>query len=92
MITVSAFISAVATVFIALYVRRSHQLAQEIKRSNEQKTGRDEEFRQQVSHLYQAIVIATLLSGPSGRGQYIEAKKLFESQYNGETPIFKPKA
>lgn len=86
---ISMGLTAVATCVIAFYSWRSFKLSEEIKRSNELKTTSDQEFRQQVSDLYQAIVISTLISGPSSYGAFGPAKDVFKSQYRGKTPIFK---
>ena len=87
-IAVSSAITGIATAFIACYGRRSHQLTLQLKATEEQRSKREEEFRQQLSDLYQAIVIATLLSGNSNLGALVEAKLAFEGLYKGKTKIF----
>lgn len=90
--TISICLTAVATCVIAIYSLLSFKLSQELKRANEIKTAGDQEFREQVRDLYQAIVIATLISGPSGYeldGNRVLGK--FSSLYNGKTEIFKKK-
>ncbi|MHA1385698.1 MAG: hypothetical protein ACTSR3_18255 [Candidatus Helarchaeota archaeon] len=49
---------------------------------------KDEEFKQQVKDLYQAIVIATILSGPTSHGEFDKAKNEFKKVYKGKTCIF----
>ncbi len=87
--TVSTIVMAIATACLALFAYQSNRLAKEIKRTNDLRVAEDKEFRQQVSDLYQAIVISTLISGPSSYGAFGQAKDVFKSQYRGKTPIFK---
>ena len=79
----------IATIIIAIYAWRSHKLAEQIKHANELRETEDKEFRQRISDLYQAIVISTLLSAPSGYGAIGEAIDAFRSYYKGKTLIFK---
>ena len=91
-IAVSAVISAFATLVIAFYAWKSHQLTQAIQK-------RDEEYKQQTSDLYQAMVISNLL-GPqissnadenAIRIRFLEKKgpiKIFNELYTGQTSIF----
>jgi hypothetical protein len=79
----------IITAMIAWYTKKNYDLAREIKSMNETLQKRDEEFREQVSDLYKAIVIATLISGPSGYeldGNRVLGK--FRQLYNGKTEIF----
>ncbi len=86
---VSTAMTALATVMIWVYARKSHQLAQALKQTEEARARRDDEFREQLSDLYQAIVIATVLSGPSSFGQFHNSVEVFNQQYTGKTPIFR---
>ena len=71
-------ITTLATAVIAYHAVASHVLSQKI-------SARDEEFRQQVTDLYQAIVIITaVVSGPSSESHAI---KRFKELYKGRTPI-----
>jgi hypothetical protein len=45
------------------------------------------EYKEQISDLYQAIVIATLLSGPTSTGGIEKATQEFKSLYKGKTRI-----
>lgn len=88
-------ITAIATGVIAIYAIKSHsladknyQLGQEIKKANELKTKSDDEFRQQVSDLYKAIVVSNLLSPTS---DILRAIKKFNQAYKlagGKLQIF----
>ncbi len=80
----SPFVSAVATSVIAIYAWKSHSLSKQIKRSNDLKIRNDEEFREQVSSLYQAIVVATLSSAHN----YDHAIVMFQQHYKGKVKIF----
>ena len=75
-------VTAVATGVIAFFTWKMHQVTQQHSR-------KEEEFRQQLSDLYQAITIATLLSGNSNAGVLRNAIEAFKSVYKGTTPIFR---
>jgi len=84
-------ISAIATTAISIYAGKSHtladknyQLAQEIKKANELRVKVDDEFRQQVSDLYTAMVISNIYSSDSGLDDRIHK---FEEAYKGKVPI-----
>ena len=83
--------STIASIAIAIYAFKSHDLAKEIKKANELKTKGDQEFREQVSDLYQAIVISNLIPIHSGAGadsvQHPSAIDFFKRVYKGKTPI-----
>jgi len=87
-IALSSTVTGIATVFIALYGWKTHQLTLQLKAAEDQRSKREEEFRQQLSDLYQAITIATLLSGPSGVGAFPSAIEAFQSKYKGKVRIF----
>jgi hypothetical protein len=88
----SVFTTA-ATIVIAIYAGVNYRLASTIRSRDDEfredaKT-RDEEFRQQVSNLYQAIVISNLIHPP--QNNTAQAIKHFRELYMGETPIFREK-
>ncbi len=85
----SAVVTTIATVMIWVYAHRSHQLAMALKQVDEMRTRKDEEFRQQLRDLYQAIVVATLLGAPAGVVGVKPAIAQFEALYTGKTEIFK---
>ena len=72
------WITAIATAAIAVYSFMSYQLASSIK-------SRDEEFRQQIRDLYEAIVISNIVTERRELEGRIEA---FKQHYRGRTPIF----
>jgi len=82
-------ISALATGVIAWYAIANHKLTSKIQ-------SRDDEFRQQISDLYKAIVISNLMGSfklddlSDGRERLREAIELFAREYQkiGKTPIF----
>ena len=89
---IAMFFSAAATVAIAIYAIKSHklanknyQLAQEIKKANELKTQSDDEYRQQVSDLYKAIVISNIVAN---RPKPIDHFKEYYKQAGGKIKIF----
>jgi undecaprenyl pyrophosphate phosphatase UppP len=77
LIVISAAITAVATVFIARYARSSNMLSKEFQNLSKL-------HKQELSDLYQAIVIATLMTYPHGG-----AIEKFNKMYKGKTVIFK---
>ncbi|MFH1310470.1 MAG: hypothetical protein ABIH85_07335 [Candidatus Omnitrophota bacterium] len=82
MIIVSAVISAIATIVIAYFTWQTHKMYLKIQE-------KDEEHKEQTRDLYQAIVVATLLSGPSSYGAFNQCKDAFNATYSGKTEIFK---
>ncbi len=81
-IVISSLISAIATCIIAYFTWQNYKMYQILK-------GKDEEYKNQTSDLYQEIVIATLLSGPTSYGDYPRCKDKFKGEYAGKTEIFK---
>jgi uncharacterized protein YbcV (DUF1398 family) len=94
----SMWITVIATAVIALYALKTHglaernyQLAEEIKKANELKTAGDEEFREQISDLYRAIVVSALVATHDSTGLYstVDGRiKIFREKYKGKTPNF----
>lgn len=78
---IAAIITSIATVIIAWYAYCNYRLYKVIQE-------KDAEYKEQISDLYQAIVIATLLSGPSSYGGIEEAIKEFNRHYKGKTKVF----
>jgi len=89
LMTVVTIIMAAATVALAIFAWQSNKLSKEIKRTNDLRETEDKEFKQQVTDLYQAIVVAEIISTPNMIGQYDAIIKAFKSHYKGKTPIFK---
>lgn len=83
-ISISSGVTALATIVIAIYAWKSHSLASTL---NE----RDDEFREQVSDLYKAIVISSMVANPgAGMADTMTGRiKLFREHYDGTTKIFK---
>lgn len=74
-------ISAIATVVIAACAVINYKMYLNIQEKNE-------EYRERTQDLYQAIVVATLLSGPSSYGSFEDCKEFFKKHYSGKTKIF----
>ena len=72
---------AVATVIIAWYASCNYKLYRTIQE-------KDTEHKEQISDLYQAIVIAILFSGPPSYARIEETIKEFNKHYKGKTKIF----
>jgi hypothetical protein len=71
------WITAIATAVIALNALMSYRLVSRIQT-------RDNDFRQQLRDLYEAIVISNLLFSETGLDRRLA---LFEGTYQGKTPI-----
>ncbi|UCD89889.1 MAG: hypothetical protein JSW04_00145 [Desulfobacterales bacterium] len=79
-----AFVSAIATAFIAIFSGVSLWLAFTIRAG-------DKMYRRQVKDLYEAIVISNLLTDPNitQESRQLEDRiKAFKKHYKGKTPIF----
>jgi integrase len=80
----SMLITAGATGVIAWYAIANHILSSNISL-------RDEEYRQQTSDLFQAIVISNILSDPEARLGNVKLDhniEAFKKIYKGKTPIY----
>ena len=78
------WVTAVATGVIAWYAWANHRIVSKIQ-------SRDDEFRQEVKDLYQAIAVANLISAHGSVGAYstMEGRiEKFNEYYKGKTPIF----
>ena len=79
----SMWLTALATIAIAICALFSYRLASKIQ-------SRDEEFRRQIKDLYQAIVISVMIhaQGPTGEASTMQGRmKWFKEHYKGKTPI-----
>ena len=93
---ITEILTTLSTVVIAWYSFQSYRLSKEIKRVNDLREKSEEEFKRQISDLYQAIVVATLISGPSSVGAVTQTgidsvKNTFNQYYKGSTQIFPEK-
>lgn len=96
--TLWVIITACATAAIAVYAAISHnlaknhyRLAREINSANELRVKSEDEFRQQVSDLYEAIVISNFIipEANTARGGTLEGRiRIFKEYYKGKTEIF----
>lgn len=78
----TSIVSAIAIVVIAIYTVTSYRLSSRIKSS-------DDEFRQQVSDLFKAIVISNIITFPKAPTSAIKEFKNYFEQAGGKTRIFK---
>ncbi len=89
---VSIFITAVATCVIAWYSKVSSDLAKELKSQEMNfRQGLEDLTKQhhkELSSLYQAITIATLMGGSSNSGVVANLIKTFNQHYKGDIEIF----
>ncbi len=85
--TASLIITALATVAIAYYSWCSYKLAMSLNSMEKSREEKEQEFRQQLSDLYQALVIANLLGGQSIKEARKALVEEFKKMYKGTTPI-----
>ena len=76
------WVSAIATFIIACFAGASFWLASRIQ-------SRDDEFRQQISDLYKAIVISNVITFPKDVHLAIEDFKIHYEKAGGKIEIFK---
>ncbi len=84
-LTITVFVTAVtaiATAVIAIYAWQTHKLTKEMQK-------RDEEHKQKTQDLYQAIVVATILSVDRAEGSTEKIINKFNEFYSGEAQIFR---
>jgi hypothetical protein len=90
-IAAASCVTAVATVVIAIYAFVSHNLSKAIQHSVTQRQREFEESTQrrheELADLYQAIVLATMITTPERNGGFGGAIQQFRSKYKGKTPI-----
>jgi len=72
-------LTTLATIVVAWYAYSNHKLTREIR-------GSEERHQQELSALFQAIVIATLLTSSHDLKLTLDA---FKQYYQGKTEIFK---
>jgi len=91
----SFFVTAAATCVIAWYSVVSSNLAKELKKQEmSYRKGLEDlnkQHQRELSSLYQAIAIATLMGGSSNSGVVTDLIKTFNQHYKGEIEIFKQK-
>ena len=97
-IIIAACISAIATTAIAIYAgtsnklaNKNYQLAQEIKKANELRAKVDDEFREQISDLYEAIILSVFIAPEvkTTMGSTLQGRiRIFKQHYKGKTEIF----
>jgi len=79
--TLSSVVVALATAVIAWATWQVHK-------TTKMASAREETFREQLSDLYQALVIATIVGAvPTGSTLSVAIGR-FRNQYKGKTPIF----
>lgn len=79
------WINAISTVVIAVFTGLNYAMFLSINK-------KDNEYKQQVGDLYQALVISNIISAPtvsSGVAGLEGLKNVFKSEYHGKTEIFK---
>lgn len=82
LVLLATAVTAIATVGIFFFTKQTYALYRDLQRKHEEQDRR-------FNDLFEGIVIATLLSGPSSYGAYKDCKKQFLQEYKGNTPIFK---
>ena len=84
----ATIVMAIATVCLAIFACQSNKLAMELKRTNDLKEIEDKEFKQQISDLYQAMVVAMIVDTAQGANRTQAVINCFKQYYKGKTIIF----
>ena len=84
----SIILTASATVVIAYYAWRSHQISEAIIKLTQKRDDDEKEFKQQIKDLYQAIVVSNIVLGPDGVNPRESSIQAFKRLYKGNTKIF----
>lgn len=79
--TFSMIVTGMATAVIAVYAVLTYRLSKQISRQSEL-------HQQDLDDLFEAIVVATLLSGPTTI-DFDRTQKAFENHYKGKRKVFK---
>lgn len=82
--TLANWVTAVAAVAMLWIGWLNYKLAKRVQDQSEQQ-------QKDFSDLMEAIVISSLLSGPSSTGAFDQAIKAFKEKYQGQRQIFKDK-
>lgn len=82
LVALGTLVTAAATVGIFLFTLQTYKLYETMQT-------KQAEQDQRFNDLFEGIVIATLLSGPSSYGAYKDCKKQFLQEYKGKTAVFK---
>jgi|GEM_PF-6897603 len=80
LIVIGTFITAAATAGIFFFTKQTYKLSQNLQQKQDEQ---DQKFRD----LLEALVIATILSGPTATGGFNDAVKMFHQKYRGKTKI-----
>lgn len=93
LIGISTLITALATIAIAYFAKTNSDLTAEIinqeKNFHEHQEALIKQHQKELSDLYQAITIATLMGGSSNTGVVEGLIKTFKNHYSGSIKIFK---
>ncbi len=91
-ICISTVVTAIATVILAIYARINAKLTNEIRSQDgnfkEAIQNMTINHHKELSDLYQALVISTLISGNSDSSVVYTAITTFKGLYTGTTKIF----
>lgn len=79
----ATFAVAAATIMMAVFTRRIHAVSKAA-------AAREERFQGQLSDLYTAIVVATLVGSPVPGSTLADQFRRFSNNYSGQTPILPP--
>jgi archaellum component FlaG (FlaF/FlaG flagellin family) len=82
LMVIGTLIMAVATAGICFFTKQTYKLSKNLQQKQDEQ---DQKFRD----LLEALIIATILSGPTATGGFNDAKQKFLQQYRGTTKIFK---
>lgn len=85
----ATWITAIASVVMALTSAAMAWVAWESHRLHEQAKAESAQRQKDFDDLLEALVIATLISGPSSYGGFNDAIRAFRERYKGQRQIFK---
>lgn len=85
----TTIVTTIATVVIAYYAWRSHQISEAIIKLTQKRDDEEKEFKQQIKDLYQGIVVSNIISAPLGNSHqpYADTLEAFKKFYKGKTKI-----
>jgi len=81
LLVIEPLLLALATIGIFWFTRLTYNLYRDMQK-------KQQEQEEKFNDLLEALVIATILSGPSSTGAFGNAKTTFLQEYKGNTKIF----
>lgn len=89
LMVIGTLVTAAATAGIFFFTKQMYSLQKELTSKQEDLQKKQEDQEQKFHDLLEALVIATIISGPSSTGGFDNAKAKFIEEYKGKEKIFK---